>query len=329
MTANGGVLVSICVMTYNRLGTLKDTVDSLLPDVLKDPRTELVICDNASDDGTEDYCVSLAAAHPRVRYHRSPENRGFDGNVVACITHATGRFLWFFSDDDLAPHGVVARVVESLEREDPTVLYVNHFPFDRVAGRRDPMKQPALDQRFDDGRQYFLFAGLGFLSALTVRTDLARKYVGAAKMGPGQAHLDVVSRICLLETGPFLYEGSIAVAAGVSVAWRADWLRGCAIEETKFYQGLANDGLLDAATVAARARASISTTLLGLVLAFKCLGDDRELRRLQPELISVYGRYWQFWGLVYPALVIPRALLQPPYLAVRSFRRRRRQINAQ
>ena len=62
-----GLLLSVCVMTYNRVETLEDSLHSLLPDIEADPRAEIVICDNASSDGTREYCARFVAEHPCVR----------------------------------------------------------------------------------------------------------------------------------------------------------------------------------------------------------------------------------------------------------------------
>ncbi len=322
-----GLLLSVCVMTYNRVETLEDSLHSLLPDIEADPRAEIVICDNASSDGTREYCARFVAEHPCVRYHRNTENGGFDGNVVTCIAQAHGQFLTFFSDDDVALPGTFTRVLQELQETTPTVLYLNHYAFKGTDPRDgDLCKMPVRDEIFTDGRMFFQFAGLGFLSALTVNTAAARKYVTAAKMGPGQAHLDVVSRVCFFEPGPFLFLGSVAVPARVSVAWDDGWLRAGALEETRFYQGLADDGLLDSSIVHRRVRLTIIRNLFGLVVANKCLGDNQALKALRGNLVQVYGRYWQFWVLVAPALVIPRAVLRPPYLLARFCLRPFRQL---
>lgn len=326
MTTND-LLLSVCVMTYNRIVTLKQAVHSILQDIGGDGRAELVICDNASDDGTMEYCTDLVADYQCVRYVRNRDNLGFDGNVVTCLKQAHGRFVSLFSDDDIALPGTFMRILTELEQVNPTVLYLNHYTFQSDdLRRRDRSKLPSHDKLYDDGREFFLFVGLGFLSALTVKTSVARRYLVAARMGHHEAHLDVVSRMCLLENGPFLYVGSVAVAARAPMTWRPEWLRGCAIEVAKFYHGLADEALLDVPMVTKRVRSSISNDLLRLVLADKCLGDDRERRAVRRELISVYGRYWEFWALVAPVLVIPRMLLRPPYLLTRFVLRRFRQL---
>ena len=80
---------------------------------------------------------------------------------------------------------------------------------------------------------------------------------------------------------------------------------------------MADDGLLDSAIVHRRVRLTIIRNLFGLVMANKCFGDNQALKALRGNLVQVYGRYWQFWVLVAPALVIPRAVLRPAYLLAR------------
>ena len=48
-------------------------------------RLELVISDNASDDGTEEICREFARSDARVRYHRQPQNIGLVPNFNAVL----------------------------------------------------------------------------------------------------------------------------------------------------------------------------------------------------------------------------------------------------
>ena len=57
-------LVSVVIPTYNRIHTLPASVDSVLKQTYEN--LELIIMDDGSDDGTEDYVKSIA--DERVRY---------------------------------------------------------------------------------------------------------------------------------------------------------------------------------------------------------------------------------------------------------------------
>lgn len=90
-------LVTIGVATYNR-------VDSYFPTALDSaraqgyPQLEIVVCDNASSDGTDAYMASID--DPRIRYVRHPENIGANANYNACLEHARGRYFLLLHDDD-------------------------------------------------------------------------------------------------------------------------------------------------------------------------------------------------------------------------------------
>jgi glycosyltransferase involved in cell wall biosynthesis len=84
---------------------------------------ELVISDNASDDGTEEICRELARSDTRVHYIRQPENIGLIPNFYAVLHQARGTyFKWMGHDDWLAP-AFVRRCVEVLD-DDPSLILV-------------------------------------------------------------------------------------------------------------------------------------------------------------------------------------------------------------
>ena len=56
--------VSIGLPVYNRERYIAETLDSLLTQTFQD--FELIICDNASDDGTEQICRRYAADDSRI-----------------------------------------------------------------------------------------------------------------------------------------------------------------------------------------------------------------------------------------------------------------------
>jgi glycosyltransferase involved in cell wall biosynthesis len=83
---------------------------------------ELVISDNASDDGTEEICRELARSDTRIRYIRQPENIGLIPNFYAVLHRGRGTyFKWMGHDDWLAP-AFVRRCVEVLDDDQSLIL---------------------------------------------------------------------------------------------------------------------------------------------------------------------------------------------------------------
>ena len=110
-SASDAPLVSIGISTFNRLAsTFPEALESALAQTY--PRLEVVVCDNASEDGTHAFMAERR--DPRVRYHRHPANIGANANFNACLDLATGAYFLLLHDDDLLDPGFVERAVEAI-----------------------------------------------------------------------------------------------------------------------------------------------------------------------------------------------------------------------
>ncbi|MGL5808184.1 MAG: glycosyltransferase family 2 protein [Xenococcaceae cyanobacterium] len=89
---------SVVITTYNRLSLLKRAIDSALNQTID---CEVVVVDDCSSDGTEEYVKKLS---DRVVYHRNQTNLGHSESVNAGIKAASGNWIKLLDDDDyLAP----------------------------------------------------------------------------------------------------------------------------------------------------------------------------------------------------------------------------------
>lgn len=114
--------VSIGLPVYNGAAYLAEAVDSILAQSFRD--FELILCDNGSDDGTEDICRAYAARDDRVRVIRQPRNLGAAVNYNTAFHAARGEyFKWGAHDDNLHPDFLAVCVAE-LDR-DPGCLLVH------------------------------------------------------------------------------------------------------------------------------------------------------------------------------------------------------------
>lgn len=73
---------------------------------------EILVCDNASTDGTDAYMATLE--DPRIRYIRHAENVGANGNFNSCLENATGEYFLLLHDDDVLEPGFVSSCVDAL-----------------------------------------------------------------------------------------------------------------------------------------------------------------------------------------------------------------------
>ncbi|WP_137468966.1 glycosyltransferase family 2 protein, partial [Escherichia coli] len=83
--------VSIYISTYNRVNKLKRAIFS----VLKQDYTniEIIVCDDASNDGTEEFMNDLVKFDNRVLYIRNTSNLGACATRNNAINVATGKFI--------------------------------------------------------------------------------------------------------------------------------------------------------------------------------------------------------------------------------------------
>ncbi len=104
-------LITIGIPTYNRRdGYLPQALASALAQDYAN--LEVVVCDNASTDGTQQYVNGLSDA--RLRYVRHAENIGANANFNSCIDNASGEYFLLLHDDDLLDENFVSRCVAAL-----------------------------------------------------------------------------------------------------------------------------------------------------------------------------------------------------------------------
>jgi Glycosyl transferase family 2 len=121
VTASPAPLVSIGLPVRNGERYLGEAVRSALDQEYD--RVELVISDNASDDGTEEICRAFARSDTRVRYHRQSQNIGLVANFNAVLHLATGTYFKWMGDDDWLTPRYVRLCAEVLE-DDATLILV-------------------------------------------------------------------------------------------------------------------------------------------------------------------------------------------------------------
>jgi glycosyltransferase involved in cell wall biosynthesis len=114
-------LVSIGLPVYNGAEFVRDAIASLVGQTY--PNLELVISDNGSTDETEAICREAAAADARIRYHRSPVNRGLIWNWRNALALSTGPYFMWAAHDDFFGPAYVEQCVAALESR-PRVPYV-------------------------------------------------------------------------------------------------------------------------------------------------------------------------------------------------------------
>ncbi|HVT90330.1 MAG TPA: glycosyltransferase family 2 protein [Tepidisphaeraceae bacterium] len=111
--------VSIGMPVRNGHRFIRQALDSLLAQTFTD--FEIVICDNASTDQTEQICREYMARDSRVRYFRNSTNLGPAGNHNKCFNLSRGEYFRWHAHDDMCHPEYLSKCVELLDG-DPSIV---------------------------------------------------------------------------------------------------------------------------------------------------------------------------------------------------------------
>ncbi|TAE60220.1 MAG: glycosyltransferase family 2 protein [Nostocales cyanobacterium] len=119
--------LTIGLPVYNGEKLLEQALDCLLNQTFSD--FELIICDNASTDNTEEICRNYAAQDARIIYYRNPYNIGCACNFNRVFKLAQGEYFKWASYDDLHAPNFLSKCIQVLEENPDYVLCHSHTYF--------------------------------------------------------------------------------------------------------------------------------------------------------------------------------------------------------
>lgn len=120
-------LFSICMPTYNRVETLRETLPDLI-DKIQNNRIKIFISDNNSTDGTEDYIGELKKIYPHIVYIKSSINKGADRNMRDVLNLSDTKYRFLLSDHYiLCDHFSVDKILNYLDSSIEYDALVLHY----------------------------------------------------------------------------------------------------------------------------------------------------------------------------------------------------------
>lgn len=143
--------VSVCIPTYNTARFLPEAIESVLKQDHAD--YELVVCDNASTDGTTELCRRYA--DPRLRYVRYEQHVSQAENWNRCLDLARGDFVILLHADDVLLPRFLSCAADVLDRN-PGVGLV-HCAVQHIGLDGTPLSRHELydEDRVDPGEVRF------------------------------------------------------------------------------------------------------------------------------------------------------------------------------
>ncbi|UTW61761.1 glycosyltransferase family 2 protein [bacterium SCSIO 12741] len=120
--SNTGPQVTIGLMVYNEAAYIQSTLDSILAQKI-DASFEILISDNASDDGTGEMAQEYVQKYPElIKYHRQPRNVGIIQNFNTLIHKSTGKYFILAGAHDLWSPGYVNKLYQAIVKNDNIAL---------------------------------------------------------------------------------------------------------------------------------------------------------------------------------------------------------------
>lgn len=126
-----GILLSICIPTYNRAELLRQTLATLTSQAVfaQQHEIEIIISDNASADHTTAVAAEFIEAFPgKILYHRHPETILPDLNFEAALKMGRGLYLKLHNDNLMVRDGAldeILKVIRATAAERPVITFTN------------------------------------------------------------------------------------------------------------------------------------------------------------------------------------------------------------
>lgn len=122
-------LLTLAIPTYNREKPLDDQIAWAVKSVEGAwHQVELIICDNASIDNTQQVCEKWRnQLGDNIKIFRNEENVGLVRNCFLSLSRASGKYVWLIGDDDSIDKGAVGRVLDVINKHpDLSLIHINH-----------------------------------------------------------------------------------------------------------------------------------------------------------------------------------------------------------
>lgn len=170
------MLLTVAIPTYNRADYVSAQLERLARQVAGRVDIEVLVSDNASNDDTPARVAEHRASFRTLTVQCNTTNVGLYGNVLRAYERASGKYVWFLSDDDELMPDAVRAVVRAIEENEPEVLTLGSRTGDAVNAMRADYSSWFADS-------IRAFTSVIFLSTLVLRKR-AWGTAGLERKGP-------------------------------------------------------------------------------------------------------------------------------------------------
>lgn len=188
-------ILSVCINTRNRAEFLRDTLESLLPQV--NSSVELVVVDGASEDATEIMMRNYASRNAAIKYFRSETLIGIDEGYDLAVERARGLYCWMMTDDDLVCDGAIDRLLAEINNGyDLILLEIECFNKDLTISLGQTLYRIKKDVQFNSENftDFWSVAGKGlsYIGSVVIRRSIWSEHCRMRHYGSYFVHVGVI-----------------------------------------------------------------------------------------------------------------------------------------
>jgi glycosyltransferase involved in cell wall biosynthesis len=175
--------LTIAIPTFNEILYIQKTLDSIFSEMSdKNECVELLLVDNASDDGTSKLLLELSEAvglpkNLTINRILKETNLGFDHSIETIVSNAKGEYLWIIGAQDTIHKGGLSNVLKFLDYK-PWQLTLNVSIFDERSDTEvnESLIDIDIDLNMDRAEEFYRQIGgpCFSISANISRTDSLR-----------------------------------------------------------------------------------------------------------------------------------------------------------
>jgi len=165
--------ISICIPSYNRPKELLRLLKSI---DASEKNVEIIICEDNSPKRAEieeivNFYISTSSY--TVKLILNDENLGYDKNLKAVISHASGKYIVFMGDDDVFVPLALDKLAAFLEANLSLGYVLKSHVFQHKSGKVEPFRYFSETRFFNAGEETFinLFRKSVFISGFTIKRD--------------------------------------------------------------------------------------------------------------------------------------------------------------
>lgn len=125
MNMRVGEKISVCLLTFNHVGVIESTLQSILGQTITG--YEIIVSDDCSTDGTWERIIEFAAKDARIKPVRTPHNMGMPGNANFAVARSDRPYIALLHHDDLYRKDLLEKWAGVLERYSDTAFVFNPY----------------------------------------------------------------------------------------------------------------------------------------------------------------------------------------------------------